>query len=89
MKRIDPLPDVPTFDEIRIQEPGGRQLVRHRRAGGHTPRKFSPSTRFGSKAAPQDPEAKAKSALQGLHPVGICGDEFGADIRNASTIMAR
>ena len=33
------------------------------------------------KAALQDPEVKAKLALQGLYPVGICGDEFAAYIR--------
>jgi len=29
----------------------------------------------------QDPEVKAKLALQGLYPVGMCGDEFAAYIR--------
>ena len=40
-------------------------------------------TQFASwlKAALQDPEVKAKLALQGLYPVGTCGDEFGAYIR--------
>ena len=33
------------------------------------------------KAALQDPEVKAKLALQGLYPVGMCGDEFAAYVR--------
>ena len=31
--------------------------------------------------AVQDPEVKAKLALQGLYPVGMCGDEFAAYVR--------
>ena len=67
---------------IRIQEPGSRQLVRHRRAGA-TRRRKSLSLRFAGwlKAALQDPEVKAKLALQGLYPVGMCGDEFAAYVR--------
>ena len=33
------------------------------------------------KAALQDPDVKAKLALQGLYPVGMCGDEFAAYVR--------
>ena len=53
------------------------------------PRRFSSQYAGWLKAALQDPEVKAKLALQGLYPVGMCGDEFAAYVRSASTTTAQ
>jgi tripartite-type tricarboxylate transporter receptor subunit TctC len=80
MQRIEPLPDVPTFDES-----GFRNLEVDNWFGViapvHTPKETLSQYAGWFKAALQDPEVKAKLALQGLYPVGVCGDEFGAYIR--------
>jgi tripartite-type tricarboxylate transporter receptor subunit TctC len=80
MKRIEPLPDVPTFDESgfkNLEVDNWFGIV----APVHTPKEFL--TQFGGwlKTALQDPAVKAKLALQGLYPVGMCGDEFAAYVK--------
>ena len=80
MKRIDPLPDVPTFDESgykNLEVDNWFGIV----APVGTPKEILSQYAGWLKAALQDPEVKAKLAQQGLYPVGICGDEFGAYIR--------
>ena len=79
-KRIEPLPDVPTFDEQgfkNLEVDNWFGVV----APANTPKETIAQLSGWFKAALQDPEVKAKLALQGLYPVGICGDEFAAYIR--------
>ena len=80
LKRIEPLPDVPTFDES-----GFKGLEVDNWFGVIAPAKTPKDTlaQYAGwfSAALKAPEVKAKLALQGLYPVGMCGDEFGAFIR--------
>jgi tripartite-type tricarboxylate transporter receptor subunit TctC len=80
MKRIEPLPDVPTFDEQgfkNLEVDNWFGIV----APVHTPKPALDQFGGWLKAALQDPEVKAKLALQGLYPVGMCGDEFAAYVK--------
>jgi tripartite-type tricarboxylate transporter receptor subunit TctC len=80
MKRIDPLPDVPTFDESgfkNLEVDNWFGIV----APAHTPKEILSQYAGWLKAALQDPEVKSKLALQGLYPVGMCGDEFAAYVK--------
>jgi tripartite-type tricarboxylate transporter receptor subunit TctC len=80
MKRIDPLPDVPTFDEQgfkNLEVDNWFGIV----APASTPKEMLSQYAGWLKAALADPEVKAKLALQGLYPVGLCGDEFAAYVR--------
>src|SRR5882672_6505625 len=80
MKRIEPLPDVPTFDESgfkNLEVDNWFGIV----APVNTPKETLNQFAGWLKAALQDPEVKAKLALQGLYPVGMCGDEFAAYVR--------
>jgi tripartite-type tricarboxylate transporter receptor subunit TctC len=75
LQRVDPLPDVPTFDESGfkglevdnwfgvIAPAGTRRETVDELAGWFA-------------AALKVPEVKAKLALQGLYPVGLCGAQF-------------
>jgi tripartite-type tricarboxylate transporter receptor subunit TctC len=79
-KRIEPLPDVPTFDESgfkNLEVDNWFGIV----APANTPKETLNQFAGWLKAALQDPDVKAKLALQGLYPVGMCGDEFAAYIR--------
>ena len=80
MKRIDPLPNVPTFDEQgfkNLEVDNWFGIV----APVHTPKETLTQIAGWLKAALQDPDVKAKLALQGLYPVGMCGDEFAAYVK--------
>jgi tripartite-type tricarboxylate transporter receptor subunit TctC len=50
-------------------------------APAKTPKKIVSQLVGWFTAALQIPEVKAKLAIQGLYPVGICGADFGAFIR--------
>lgn len=79
-KRIEPLPDVPTFDEQgfkNLEVDNWFGIV----APAHTPKETIAQISGWLQAALKDPEVKAKLALQGLYPVGQCGDEFASYIR--------
>ena len=79
-KRIEPLPNVPTFDEQgfkNLEVDNWFGVV----APAHTPKETIAQLSGWFKAALQEPEVKAKLALQGLYPVGQCGDEFASYIR--------
>jgi tripartite-type tricarboxylate transporter receptor subunit TctC len=80
MKRIEPLPDVPTFDESgfkNLEVDNWFGIV----APVGTPKEILSQYAGWLKAALADPDVKAKLALQGLYPVGMCGDEFAAYVR--------
>jgi len=79
-KRIEPLPNVPTFIEegfkgLEVDNWFG--IV----APAHTPQATLAELNGWFAAALQAPEVKAKFALQGLYPVGTCGADFGALIK--------
>jgi tripartite-type tricarboxylate transporter receptor subunit TctC len=79
-KRIEPLPDVPTFDESgfkNLEVDNWFGIV----APAHTPKELISQYAGWLKGTLDDPAVKAKLALQGLYPVGMCGDEFAAYIR--------
>jgi len=78
--RIEPLPDVPT-----VAEAGYRDYEVDAWYGAFAPEK-TPKETVSQLAgwfttATQVPEVRAKLAIQGLHPVGQCGAEFGAYLR--------
>jgi tripartite-type tricarboxylate transporter receptor subunit TctC len=80
MKRIDPLPAVPTFDESgfkNLEVDNWFGIV----APVNTPKEIISQYAGWLKAALADPDVKAKLALQGLYPVGMCGDEFAGYVR--------
>lgn len=79
-KRVEPLPDVPTFDEQgfkNLEVDNWFGII----APAHTPKETVAQLSGWFQAALKEPEVKAKLALQGLYPVGQCGDEFASYIR--------
>jgi tripartite-type tricarboxylate transporter receptor subunit TctC len=79
-KRVEPLPDVPTFDEQgfkKLEVDNWFGVI----APAHTPKETIAQFSGWFQAALKEPEVKAKLALQGLYPVGQCGDEFASYIR--------
>jgi tripartite-type tricarboxylate transporter receptor subunit TctC len=75
LKRVDPLPDVPTFDESGfkgLEVDNWFGVI----APAGTPRETVNELAGWFAAALKVPEVKAKLALQGLYPVGLCGAEF-------------
>jgi tripartite-type tricarboxylate transporter receptor subunit TctC len=80
LQRIDPLPDVPTFDES-----GFRKLEVDNWFGviapAKTPKETIDELAGWFAAALKVSEVKAKLALQGLYPVGTCGAEFAEYVR--------
>jgi tripartite-type tricarboxylate transporter receptor subunit TctC len=80
LKRIDPLPNVPTFDES-----GYKNLEVDNWFGvlapAKTPDKTINELAEWFVAALQVPEVREKLRLQGLYPVGMCGAEFSAFVR--------
>jgi tripartite-type tricarboxylate transporter receptor subunit TctC len=80
LKRIEPLPDVPTFDESgfkKLEVDNWFAVL----APAKTPKPVVDELGTWFAAALKVPEVKAKLALQGLYPVGMCGDEFAAYAR--------
>jgi tripartite-type tricarboxylate transporter receptor subunit TctC len=80
LKRIDPLPDVPTFDESGfkgLEVDNWFGVI----APAKTPRETVDELAGWFAAALKVPEVKAKLALQGLYPVGLCGAEFAEFVR--------
>ena len=79
-KRIEPLPNVATFDEqgfkgLEVDNWFG--IV----APAGTPKDVLVQLASWLKGALADPEVKAKLALQGLYPVGQCGDAFALYVK--------
>jgi tripartite-type tricarboxylate transporter receptor subunit TctC len=75
LRRVDPLPDVPTFDESGfkgLEVDNWFGVI----APAGTPRETVNELAGWFAAALKVPEVKAKLALQGLYPVGLCGAEF-------------
>ena len=87
-KRIEPLPDVPTVIELGYK---GYEVevwfgvV----APAKTPKPATAQLAAWFTAAMQASDVKPKLLNLGLYPVGICGDDFGAYIRNQSEEYGR
>jgi tripartite-type tricarboxylate transporter receptor subunit TctC len=78
--RIEPLPDVPTIAESGYKDYEAEAWV-GLVAPAKTPKETVSQLAGWFTAALQVPEFKAKLAMQGLYPVGMCGEDFGAFIR--------
>jgi tripartite-type tricarboxylate transporter receptor subunit TctC len=79
-RRIEPLPNVATFAE---QGFGGLEVDNWFGvvAPAGTPKEFLAQLGSWFKSALAEPEVKDKLALQGLYPVGQCGDAFAAYVK--------
>jgi tripartite-type tricarboxylate transporter receptor subunit TctC len=80
LKRITPLPELPTFDESGFKDlevDNWFGVV----APANTPKETLSRLAGWFTAALALPEVKARLAEQGLYPVGTCGADFGALIR--------
>jgi len=77
LKRIEPLPDLPTFDELGFHDlevDNWFGVI----APAKTPKETLKELAGWFTSALQAPEVKARLAAQGLYPVGTCGDDFAA-----------
>jgi len=78
--RAEALPDVPTVAESGYKDYDAKQWF-GLLAPAKTPKETISQLVGWFTAALQVPEVKAKLAIQGLYPAGICGADFGAFIR--------
>jgi len=78
--RAEALPDVPTVAESGYKDYDAKQWF-GLLAPAKTPKETVSQLVGWFTAALQVPEVKAKLAIQGLYPAGICGADFGAFIR--------
>jgi tripartite-type tricarboxylate transporter receptor subunit TctC len=88
LKRIEPLPDVPTVAELGYKDYQAEVwfgVV----APAKTPKETITELANWFTAAMQAPEVKPKLINLGLYPVGICGAEFAAHIRKQSNEYGR
>jgi tripartite-type tricarboxylate transporter receptor subunit TctC len=86
--RLESLPDVPTIDESGYQ--GYEAEIWYGLfAPAKTPSEVTARLAGWFAAAVQDVGIKAKLAAQGLHPVGLCGAEFGAQVRQQYEMFGR
>jgi tripartite-type tricarboxylate transporter receptor subunit TctC len=79
--RVEPLPDVPTLAETGVSKYEA-DIFYGVMAPAKTPGELVSQLSGWFAAALQTPEMKSKLALQGLLPVGTCGADFGAYLRN-------
>jgi tripartite-type tricarboxylate transporter receptor subunit TctC len=79
-KRIEPMPDLPTFDESGFKNLEVDVWFGAMAPAG-VPKELLTQLIGWFRTALADPEVKTKLALQGLYPVESCGEEFGAYIR--------
>jgi tripartite-type tricarboxylate transporter receptor subunit TctC len=78
--RIELLPDVPTIAESGYKD-FDLDVWFGLFAPANTPKQMLSQLAGWFTAAAQIPEVKAKLAVQGLYPVGICGADFAAQLR--------
>lgn len=87
-KRIEALPDVPT-----VAESGFKDFELDNWFGvvapARTPKEIVAQIAGWFVAALQVPEIKAKLAIQGLYPVGMCGADFAALLRKQNEEFGR
>ena len=87
-ERIEALPDLPTLTELGYKIAAGEiwfGLV----APAKTPKETVSRLAGWFAAALQEPQVKAKLAIQGVHPAVMCGDEFGSFLRKQSDEYGR
>jgi len=89
LKRIEPLPDVPTAAEVIAANDYEAEVWFGIAAPAKTPKEAVVQLANWFTAAMQAPEVKPKLLNLGLYPVGICGEEFIAHIRKQSEIYSR
>jgi tripartite-type tricarboxylate transporter receptor subunit TctC len=80
LRRADPLPEVPTFDESgfkNLEVDNWFGVI----APARTPKETLAELARWLTAALEVPAVKAKLAAQGLYPVGMCGAEFAGFVR--------
>jgi tripartite-type tricarboxylate transporter receptor subunit TctC len=89
LKRIEPLPDVPTAAEVVGANDYEAEVWFGVAAPAKTPKDAVAQLAGWFTAAMQAPDVKPKLLNLGLYPVGICGEEFVAHIRKQSEIYGR
>jgi tripartite-type tricarboxylate transporter receptor subunit TctC len=86
--RLDSVPDVPTVDESGYK--GYEADIWYGLfAPAKTPAEVTGRLAAWFAAAVQDGGMKAKLAAQGLRPVGVCGEDFGAQVRRQYEMFGR
>ena len=80
LKRIEPLPEVPTVGEYGYQSSEMDYWLGLLAPAG-TPKEKQSQLADWFTAALEAPEVRAKLAPLGLYPVGTCGADFGALLR--------
>jgi tripartite-type tricarboxylate transporter receptor subunit TctC len=78
--RVPALPDIPTVAESGFRD-YEMDIWFGAVAPAHTPKATATELAGWFAAALQAPDVKAQLAVQGLYPVGTCGNDFAADIR--------
>jgi tripartite-type tricarboxylate transporter receptor subunit TctC len=86
--RSDSLPAVPTIDESGYKSYEA-EIWYGLFAPARTPADVTARLAGWFAAAVQGAGIKAKLAAQGLHPVGLCGAEFGAQVRQQYEMFGR
>jgi tripartite-type tricarboxylate transporter receptor subunit TctC len=89
LKRIEPLPDVPTAAEVIGVNDYEAEVWFGVAAPAKTPKDAVAQLATWFTAAMQAPDVKPKLLNLGLYPVAICGEEFVAHIRKQSEIYSR
>jgi tripartite-type tricarboxylate transporter receptor subunit TctC len=87
-KRIDPLPAVPTMDELGYKD-FEVEVWFGMLAPAKTPKSEVTQLADWYTAAMQVPDVKAKLVAIGLYPVGMCGDAYAAHIKKQFEEYAR
>jgi tripartite-type tricarboxylate transporter receptor subunit TctC len=87
-KRIDPLPAVPTMEELGYKD-FEVEVWFGMLAPAKTPKSEVAQLSEWFTAAMQVPEVKAKLVAIGLYPVGMCGDAYAAHIKKQYEEYAR
>jgi tripartite-type tricarboxylate transporter receptor subunit TctC len=86
--RLESLPDVPTIDESGYKGYEAEIWYGLFAPAGTPPEVTARLGRWFA-AAVQDAGIKAKLAVQGLRPVGLCGSEFGEQVRTQYEAFGR
>jgi tripartite-type tricarboxylate transporter receptor subunit TctC len=89
LKRIEPLPNVPTVAESIGYNDYEAEVWFGVAAPAKTPKETVAQAATWFTTAMQAPEVKPKLLNLGLYPVGICGEEFAAHIRKQSEMYSR